>query len=194
MCLKISHFWQRYGSKCLVGEWGEKNCTATEVNCHHRPEEDQGLESEAQYLSFLIIELIHPGRALLELIPHGVFIDAITWLFNSPDESLAFILADNGFDAYWDWSWDELASYNLPAFVQYVYNYTGQRMHYVGHSLGTLMALAAFSQGQLQTMLRSAALLSPIAHLNQITSQPTKVAADIFIASERHKPYYSAEN
>lgn len=53
------------------------------------------------------------------------------------------------------------------------------------------MALAALSQGQLLNMVRSAALLSPIAHLNQITSQPTKLAADIFIANvrDRKKPY-----
>ncbi|CAJ1958137.1 unnamed protein product [Sphenostylis stenocarpa] len=141
------------------------------------------------------------------LLQHGIFSDAITWLFNSPDESLAFILADNGYDvwlantrgtkyssghtslnsndaAYWDWSWDELASYDLPAFVQYVYNHTSQRLHYAGHSLGTLMALAAFSQGQVLNMLRSAALLSPIAHMNQITSLPTKLAADTFMAND----------
>ncbi|TKY49409.1 Triacylglycerol lipase 2 [Spatholobus suberectus] len=46
------------------------------------------------------------------------------------------VLLQHGiFSAYWDWSWDELASYDLPAFVQYVYNYTGQRMHYAGHSM-----------------------------------------------------------
>ncbi|KAL4320453.1 hypothetical protein AHAS_Ahas14G0012000 [Arachis hypogaea] len=33
-------------------------------------------------------------------------------------------------------------------------------------------------------MLRSAALLSPIAHLSQIMSQPTKLAADLFIAND----------
>ncbi|KAK7327223.1 hypothetical protein VNO80_31588 [Phaseolus coccineus] len=141
------------------------------------------------------------------LLQHGIFSDASTWLVNSPDESLGFILADNGYDvwlanvrgtkysnghtaldsddeAYWDWSWDELAGYDLPAFVQYVYNYTGQTIHYAGHSLGTLMALAALSQGQGLNMLRSAALLCPIAHMNQITSLLTKIAADTFIAND----------
>ncbi|XP_057431460.1 triacylglycerol lipase 2-like isoform X1 [Lotus japonicus] len=141
------------------------------------------------------------------LLQHGVLNDAITWLFNSPEESLAFILADNGFDvwlvnsrgtkysskhktlspndkAYWDWSWDELASYDLSASVQYVYNQTGHKLHYAAHSLGTLMALAALSEGQLLSMVRSAALLSPIAHLDQITSWPKKLAADVFLAND----------
>ncbi|CAL5192864.1 unnamed protein product [Lathyrus oleraceus] len=141
------------------------------------------------------------------VVQHGLFSDAVIWLFNSPEESLGFILADSGFDvwlfngrgtkystmhtsltpndkAYWDWSWDELASYDLPASVEYVYNYTGQKMHYAGHSQGTLMAFAALSQGQLLDMLRSVALLSPIAHMNQISSIGTKLAADLFIAND----------
>ncbi|KAJ4830353.1 hypothetical protein Tsubulata_031790 [Turnera subulata] len=141
------------------------------------------------------------------LLQHGVFVDGAVWAVNPPDEALAFILADNGYDvwisntrgttysrghtslspsdsAYWDWTWDELAAYDLPATFQYVHDQTGQKLHYVGHSLGTLIAFAAFSQGQLLNMLRSAALLSPIAHLNQITSPLTKGAAKSFIAED----------
>ncbi|KAF5746120.1 hypothetical protein HS088_TW06G00285 [Tripterygium wilfordii] len=138
------------------------------------------------------------------LLQHGLLMDACTWVLNSPQESLAFILADNGFDvwlgntrgtkysrghtsltpnnpAYWYWSWDQLAAYDLPASVQFVYNQTGQKLHYVGHSLGTLIALAAFSQDQTLNMLRSAALLSPIAHLGQMSSLLARAAAEAFI-------------
>lgn len=39
---------------------------------------------------------------------------------------------------YWNWSWDELTAYDLPATFEYVYNQTGQQqLHYVGHSLVT---------------------------------------------------------
>ena len=44
------------------------------------------------------------------------------------------------------------------------------------------MALAAFSQDKVVNMLRSAALLSPIAYLNHIPSLLTRTAADIFLA------------
>ncbi|AES80482.1 triacylglycerol lipase-like protein [Medicago truncatula] len=139
------------------------------------------------------------------LIQHGLFQDAVVWLWNSPDESLAFILADNGFDvwivndrasrysshtsltpndqAYWEWSWEELANNDLPATVQYVYDHTGQKMHFVGDSQGSLMAFVAFSQGNLLNMTRSAAMLSPIAHMGRINSDATRLAAKLFLAN-----------
>ncbi|KAL7185876.1 hypothetical protein ACSBR2_027770 [Camellia fascicularis] len=145
------------------------------------------------------------GRRTPVLLQHGLVMDGITWLLSPPDQSLALILADNGFDvwisstrgtnfsrghlslspddpAYWDWSWDELVAYDLPATFQYVHDQTGQKLHYVGHSLGTLIALASFSKGQLINMLRSAALLSPIAYVDQVTSPLARTAADNFIA------------
>ncbi|XP_071722625.1 triacylglycerol lipase 2-like [Rutidosis leptorrhynchoides] len=130
------------------------------------------------------------------LLQHGVLMDGITWLLLPPEQSLAFLLADNGFDvwisntrgtkyssghttlspndpAYWDWSWDELVSYDLPATFGYVNDQTEQKLHYVGHS-----------QSQLVNMVKSAALLSPIAYVGQMTSPLATNAAKHFIAEK----------
>ncbi|KAJ4972828.1 hypothetical protein NE237_006002 [Protea cynaroides] len=138
------------------------------------------------------------------LLQHGVFMDGVTWLLNSPQQSLPFILADTGFDvwiantrgtrfsrqhvsldatqsAFWNWSWDELVDYELPATFDLVFNQTGQKLHYVGHSLGTLIALASFSEGKLVDKVRSAALLSPIAYLSHMTSAIIVLAAKAFV-------------
>ncbi|KAK7836205.1 triacylglycerol lipase 2 [Quercus suber] len=139
------------------------------------------------------------------LLQHGILMDAATWLFNSPNKSLAFILADNGFDvwmgnnrgtissrghtslsaidpAYWDWTWEQLVSDDLPAMYDYIHNQTGQKLYYVGHSLGTLLALASFSQEKLVNMTKSAALLCPIAYTGQVTSMFPRAIANTFLA------------
>ncbi|TYJ27543.1 hypothetical protein E1A91_A07G194100v1 [Gossypium mustelinum] len=88
--------------------------------------------------------------------------------------------------AYWNWSWDELVAYDLPATFHYVYNQTGQKLHFIGHSQGTLMVMAAMSRDQLLNMLRSAALLCPIAYLGHTTSLLSRFITDNFIAEALH--------
>lgn len=48
------------------------------------------------------------------------------------------------------------------------------------------MAFVNLSQGKLVNMLRSAALLSPIAHMNQLASPAIKLAAQLFLANVSH--------
>lgn len=38
---------------------------------------------------------------------------------------------------YWSWSIKEVGIYDLPAIVDYVYNKTGLKPAYIGHSQGT---------------------------------------------------------
>ncbi|VAI90392.1 unnamed protein product [Triticum turgidum subsp. durum] len=143
------------------------------------------------------------------LLFHGLFVDGVSWLLGTPDQSLGFILADGGFDvwlantrgtntsrkhtslspknpAFWDWSWDQIAEYDLPAVLEFVYHHTGrQKVHYIGHSLGTLIILAAFSEHKLLHLVRSAVLLCPIAYLSRTRSDLTRLAAKMFMAEDR---------
>lgn len=47
---------------------------------------------------------------------------------------------------------------------------------------GTLIGLAAFSEGELVNMLRSAAMLCPIAYLGQVTSPLARSGAENLLA------------
>uniref|UniRef100_A0A2N9EBW7 Lipase n=1 Tax=Fagus sylvatica TaxID=28930 RepID=A0A2N9EBW7_FAGSY len=142
-------------------------------------------------------------------LQHGIFMDAATWVFNSPNESLAFILADNGYDvwlgnnrgtkssrghtslsandtAYWEWTWEQLVTYDLSAIYEYIHNQTGKKLYYVGHSLGTLQALAAFSKQKLVNMTKSAALLTPIAYTGLSPSLIPRTIAFSYLADRMY--------
>jgi lysosomal acid lipase/cholesteryl ester hydrolase len=139
-------------------------------------------------------------------LQHGVIQAGDDWVLNSPTESLAFILADQGFDVwignvrgttwshghitltpesakFWDWSFDEHAKFDLTALVGYVYNATGNQIYYVGHSQGSMIALGAFTMAEtgMTNMVKAAVLLSPIAYLQHTTSQLVKAAADYML-------------
>ena len=50
---------------------------------------------------------------------------------------------------FWEFSWDEMAKYDLPTVVDFVTLNTGvDKIHYVGHSQGTLIAFTGFSQNK----------------------------------------------
>ncbi|URE21844.1 Triacylglycerol lipase [Musa troglodytarum] len=139
------------------------------------------------------------GKRQPVLLQHGVLMDGLTWLLNPPQQSLAFVLADNGFDvwithgrgtrwsrrhesldtsdpAYWAWSWDELASFDLPATVGFVVRQTGQKLHYVGNSDSSISIL----RGKLVDKIKSAALLTPVADLTYMTTPIGRAAASAF--------------
>ncbi|CAA0823483.1 Triacylglycerol lipase 2 [Striga hermonthica] len=138
------------------------------------------------------------------LLQHGVLVDGMTWVLNSPEQSLAMILADNGFDVwisnirgtrfsrrhlqldphdpeFWNWTWDDLVIHDLPSVIDLVFKKTGRKIHYVGHSMGTLIALASLSEGKLIDKVKSAALLSPIAYLSHMTTALGNMAARAFV-------------
>lgn len=128
------------------------------------------------------------------LLLHGLFMGGDAWFMDSPNQSLGFILADHGFDVwvgnvrgtkwshgheslsdgdkeFWDWSWEEMALYDLEAMLSYINSKTSSKVFVVGHSQGTIMSLAAFTQPDIVNMVEAAALLSPISYLDHITSK-----------------------
>ena len=108
------------------------------------------------------------------LVQHGLLCSSADWVVSDPSKGLGYILADAGYDVwlgnfrgntysrnhtvldpehtrsgFWDFTWDEMAKYDLPAMLNYTLEYTGkEKIYYVGHSMGTTTYMAMNSVDQ----------------------------------------------
>uniref|UniRef100_A0A5F8GBI6 Lipase n=1 Tax=Monodelphis domestica TaxID=13616 RepID=A0A5F8GBI6_MONDO len=162
-------------------------------------------EHEVQTVDSYILTLhrIPYGRAgnkqPVIFLQHGLLSSAVSWISNLPNNSLAFILADAGFDVwmgnnrgntysrkhatlstnsreYWAFSFDEMARYDLPASIDYIVEKTGQKIYFVGHSQGTLIGFLAFSTlPQLAQKVKAFYALAPVFNAQYLRSLTFKL-------------------
>ncbi|XP_057669852.1 lipase 3-like [Diorhabda carinulata] len=96
------------------------------------------------------------------LLQHGLFLAASDYVLFGPQQGLAYILADNGYDVwmmncrgniysrnhttfdpdkdkdFWMYSWHEIGIYDIPATIDFVLAKTGnESLYHIGHSQGT---------------------------------------------------------
>ncbi|XP_018568043.1 lipase member K-like [Anoplophora glabripennis] len=125
------------------------------------------------------------------LIQHGIGASAVFWMMQGR-RSLAFVLADNGYDvwlstsrgagysrkhthlttedpSYWNFGLHELAVYDLPANIEFISNITEQRgkIIYIGHSMGTTTSYiySTVKKNHAVSNLKALISLSPVAFL-----------------------------
>ncbi|KAJ6636984.1 Gastric triacylglycerol lipase, partial [Pseudolycoriella hygida] len=140
-------------------------------------------------------------------LQHGLLSSSADWLLSGPDKALAFILADSGYDLwlgnargntyskrhislrhqdreFWDFSFHEMAKYDLPSEINYIYkikgieNYSANNasdypynLVYVGHSMGTTMLFAMLDiRPEFNTKIRAVMALAPVAYMTKVKS------------------------
>jgi pimeloyl-ACP methyl ester carboxylesterase len=137
------------------------------------------------------------------LLQHGFGSSSFAWILNWPYEALPYILADAGFDVFmgnnrgniyslahthyssddprfWDFSWDEMVKYDVPALINYIKKLTGQpKLSYVGHSEGnTIMFAANTIFPSLYTSLDIFVALAPVTTMKYVESVGLKLLAE----------------
>lgn len=128
------------------------------------------------------------------------------YILMGPQTSLVYMLADAGFDVwmgnsrgnrysnrhrsrnnqtqvFWDFSWHEVGSIDVPNVIDYILARTGQqRLQYVGHSQGTTVFWVMMSQHPYYNQrVKSAHLLAPAAYMHR-----TRSPYVIFLAAYLH--------
>jgi len=155
------------------------------------------------------------GRKPAVLLQHGLIDSSATWVMNMPDQSLGFVLADLGYDVwlgnnrgtsysmehikmdgewegwsedFWDFSWDHMARYDLPAELTEILQVTGQdQVAYVGHSQGTTQAFAAFSSPELEEFADRVSIhvaLAPVAFVGNTESMLFQMAGQLDVLQD----------
>ncbi|KAJ8664590.1 hypothetical protein QAD02_006252 [Eretmocerus hayati] len=128
-------------------------------------------------------------------LQHGLLSSSFDWVVGGKKHgALAFLLADEGYDVwmgnsrgnvyssnhksrnpnqrtFWNFSWQEMGLYDLPAEINYVKNHTKSNMIYIGHSMGTTMFYVMASAKQdIAKKISVMYSLSPVAFMSNSES------------------------
>lgn len=128
-------------------------------------------------------------------LQHGLISSSADYLISGPENGLAYILADAGYDVwlgnfrgntysrrhetlspndreFWNFSWHELGIVDLPEMIDYVLQETKEdKLRYIGHSQGTTTLLVMTStRPEYNSKIKSAHLMAPIAFMSHMRS------------------------
>ncbi|KAI4454128.1 lysosomal acid lipase-related [Holotrichia oblita] len=127
---------------------------------------------------------------------HGLLSSSADWVNMGAEKSLAYQLADAGYDvwmgnargnkwsrkhisynpdsnsAFWDFSWHEIGAIDLPTMIDYVLETTGQeQLFYIGHSQGTTSFwVMGAERPEYNDKIKLMVALAPIAYMSNLTN------------------------
>jgi len=173
----LNHDLIRRQRQALFHEDPEVKMTTEEIiEYHGYPFESYTVKTEDKY-TLTVHRIPHSrnvnstpteGRPVV-FLQHGFDGSSADWVLNLPNQAPAYVFADAGFDVwmgnfrgnrdsknqdgwknkhdYWQFSWDEMAQYDLPAMIDLALNVSkADKLFYIAHSLGSTTGFAKFSE------------------------------------------------
>ncbi|XP_072756353.1 lipase 3 [Anoplolepis gracilipes] len=139
------------------------------------------------------------------LVMHGLLCSSVVWVISGPKEGLGYVLSDAGYDvwlgnargstysrehvslsihdkAYWDFSWHEMGTRDLPATIDYILKTTGkEKLFYIGHSQGTTsFFVMATEVPEYQNKTQAMFAMAPVAYCGRLASPVIQSLARYF--------------
>ncbi|KAG1665107.1 hypothetical protein FOA52_007798 [Chlamydomonas sp. UWO 241] len=136
------------------------------------------------------------------VLQHALLDSCAGFLVLGPGKALALLLADEGYDvwlansrgnvhsrnhttlsvdsdAFWAFSFDDMAALDLPAMLDYALGVSGAaQASLVGFSQGSILVLAALASGSVHaSKVSSAVVMAPAAFLQHVSSTPLRTLA-----------------
>jgi len=178
------------------------------INYHGYPVQVMEVTTEDGYI--LTIHRIAHGRNGADtkprkpvLVQHGLLCSSASWITNTPDKNLPYLLAEEGYDVwlgnirgtlfgrkhihlspkdkqFWAYSFDQMARFDIPAVIDKMLNVTGfEQIYYIGHSMGTTMTFAMLAtQPKYNKVIRTMFALAPVAKVEHVRS-PLRLLAPV---------------
>ncbi|XP_055848132.1 uncharacterized protein LOC129913464 [Episyrphus balteatus] len=172
--------------------------TETLVKRYNYPYEEHTVQTEDGYI-LKIHRIPNSNSGQVAFLMHGLQASSSDWCISDPQNSLAYILADAGFDVwmgnsrgntysrhhikynpnglfkekFWNFSWHEIGTFDVPAMIDYVRSKTGvEQVTYFGHSQGTTAFFVMSSKRpEYNKMIEAAHLLAPVVFLGNATNR-----------------------
>lgn len=136
-------------------------------------------------------------------LQHGLVDSSDDWILNSESLAPAFKLVSEGYDvwlgntrgnthsrnhttlkptekAFWDYTWNDVAKYDIPSQVDYILSATGKpKLIYIGHSQGTLVLMVqSILDPTFADKISVAVLLAPIGSIVNQKSELISIFSD----------------